>query len=91
MVTFMLGRYSVPLLVLSYFISVLGSFAALQLVTGIAEVFMKVDRRKVTVSAGIVGALSSEYLGVVTICISVGGAMALAANHWYRNRPLIPV
>ncbi|WP_299595750.1 MHYT domain-containing protein [uncultured Microbulbifer sp.] len=41
--------------------------------------------------AGFAGALSDEYMGVVTVVISIGIiAMALAVNHWYRNRVLLP-
>lgn len=65
----MLGEYSIPLVVLSYVISVLGSFAALQLVTAISEAVMKADRRKAVLFAGVAmgaGAIwSMHFVGMM--------------------------
>ncbi|WP_160154357.1 MHYT domain-containing protein [Microbulbifer sp. ALW1] len=67
----MLGQYSILLLILSYLISVLGSFAALQLVTGISEAIVKRDRRKAILSAGIAmgaGAIwSMHFVGMMAL------------------------
>lgn len=67
----MLGQYSLPLVALSYLISVLGSFAALQLVTAIPEAVMKADRRKAVLFAGLTmggGAIwSMHFVGMLAL------------------------
>ncbi|MCK7598380.1 hypothetical protein M0G74_13955 [Microbulbifer sp. CAU 1566] len=67
----MLDQYSLPLVALSYVISVLGSFAALQLVTGIAEAVVKADRRRAIAFAGLAmggGAIwSMHFVGMMAM------------------------
>ena len=67
----MLEQYSLPLVALSYVISVLGSFAALQLVTGIAEAVVKADRRRAIAFAGLAmgaGAIwSMHFVGMMAM------------------------
>ena len=67
----MLDQYSLPLVALSYVISVLGSFAALQLVTGITEAVVKADRRRAIAFAGLAmggGAIwSMHFVGMMAM------------------------
>ena len=67
----MLDQYSLPLVILSYVISVLGSFAALQLVTGITEAVVKTDRRRAIGFAGLAmgaGAIwSMHFVGMMAM------------------------
>ena len=67
----MLDQYSLPLVALSYIISVVGSFAALQLVTGITEAVVKADRRRAILFAGLAmggGAIwSMHFVGMMAL------------------------
>ncbi|WP_406828052.1 MHYT domain-containing protein [Microbulbifer sp. ARAS458-1] len=67
----MFDQYSLPLVVLSYAISVLGSFAALQLVTGIREAILKADRWRAIAFAGLAmggGAIwSMHFVGMLAL------------------------
>ncbi|QKX15810.1 MHYT domain-containing protein [Microbulbifer sp. YPW1] len=67
----MFDQYSIPLVILSYCISVLGSFAALQLVTGISEAVIKADRLRAILFAGLAmggGAIwSMHFVGMMAL------------------------
>ncbi|WP_158078604.1 MHYT domain-containing protein [Microbulbifer mangrovi] len=67
----MFDQYSIPLVILSYCISVFGSFAALQLVSGISEAVVKADRLRAILFAGLAmggGAIwSMHFVGMMAM------------------------